>query len=229
MLDHGRTLRADGGHVPGLRRDRQLGPQRGQPEPRLHGRLTRERTGLRKKGASDVSVGRVRGFGVWLVVGLPTFRHCAALRAGPRTAACLRRRSSRPPSGRPLRVLWSVRGVASAPDVGFCAGNSRSKAPPAGRLREATGCWSACCLVCGEVMVAVAGWVVLLAWHPWLVRSHGVRPMRLRASLRWAAICLVAWAILSHPVSLSRLMASERRLAMMRGVWPVRTWEASSA
>ncbi len=63
----------------------------------------------------------------------------------------------------------------------------------------------------------------------WLVRSQGVRPMRPSASARWAAMCLVAWAMLSQPVSLRRLIASERRLAMMRGVWPVRRWEASSA
>ena len=52
-------------------------------------------------------------------VGSPTFRHYAALRAGPRTsglpASAL---PSRPPSGRPLRVRLAVSDFASAPCVG---------------------------------------------------------------------------------------------------------------
>jgi hypothetical protein len=59
----------------------------------------------------------------------------------------------------------SVSDVASAPDVVFGDGKSRSRAPPAGRLREQRGCSSCWGWRVVVFWVACAGRVALLAWH----------------------------------------------------------------
>ena len=98
---------------------------------------------------------RLVGLVLWvspLAGGSPTFRHYAALRAGPRTSSLPSSALSRPPSGRPLRVRLAVSNSALAPCVG-----SADKSQDQDRLRragsESTGGGAVFFrLVCGGVL-----------------------------------------------------------------------------